>query len=168
MEQNSAPYIRAFQDTDFPDLYKIFTRVNTPGDAFPYPANTSEEVFKSIWMQPYHFSYVILVDDKIAGGYFLKPPWPGRGAHVATGSYMVNPDFHGRKLGYLLGMHSIEAAKMKGFQAMQFNFVISTNTPAVSLWQKLGFKIIGTLPRTFNHVSQGLVDSYVMHRFLDD
>lgn len=51
---------------------------------------------------------------------------------------------------------------------MQFNFVISTNTPAVNLWQKLGFKIIGTFPRTFDHASQGLVDSYVMHRFLED
>jgi RimJ/RimL family protein N-acetyltransferase len=34
---------------------------------------------------------------------------------------------------------------------MQFNFVVSTNTAAVALWQKLGFAIVGTLPKAFRH-----------------
>ena len=51
---------------------------------------------------------------------------------------------------------------------MQFNFVVSTNTAAVALWQKLGFAIVGTLPKAFRHQSLGYVDAYVMHRFLDD
>ena len=49
---------------------------------------------------------------------------------------------------------------------MQFNFVVSTNTPAVKLWQQLGFEIAGTLPRAFRHAELGLVDAYVMYRFL--
>jgi ribosomal protein S18 acetylase RimI-like enzyme len=49
---------------------------------------------------------------------------------------------------------------------MQFNFVVSTNTGAVHLWQELGFTILATLPRAFNHAKLGLVDAYVMHRFL--
>jgi hypothetical protein len=51
---------------------------------------------------------------------------------------------------------------------MQFNFVVSTNAPAVTLWQKLGFQVVGTLPRAFKHARLGYVDAYVMHRFLDD
>ena len=53
-----------------------------------------------------------------------------------------------------------------GYLAMQFNFVVSTNTPAVKLWQQLGFEIVGTLPKAFQHAELGLVDAYVMYRFL--
>jgi hypothetical protein len=45
---------------------------------------------------------------------------------------------------------------------MQFNFVVSTNEPAVQLWQQLGFKIVGTLPGAFRHLEKGFVDAYVM------
>jgi ribosomal protein S18 acetylase RimI-like enzyme len=50
---------------------------------------------------------------------------------------------------------------------MQFNLVVSTNEPAVALWKKLGFAIIGTVPDAFDHKTRGLVDAYVMYRSLD-
>jgi ribosomal protein S18 acetylase RimI-like enzyme len=50
--------------------------------------------------------------------------------------------------------------------AMQFNYVVSTNAPAVELYKKLGFVIVGTLPKAFRHKQLGLVDAYVMYRFL--
>ncbi len=49
---------------------------------------------------------------------------------------------------------------------MQFNYVVSTNAPAVELYRKLGFAVVGTLPAAFRHRTLGLVDVYVMHRFL--
>jgi ribosomal protein S18 acetylase RimI-like enzyme len=51
---------------------------------------------------------------------------------------------------------------------MQFNFVVSSNTAAVALWQRLGFAIVGTLPGAFRHRTLGCVDAYVMYRALDD
>jgi ribosomal protein S18 acetylase RimI-like enzyme len=51
---------------------------------------------------------------------------------------------------------------------MQFNFVVSTNEPAVRLWHALGFRIVGTLPGAFRHAQNGFVDAYVMFRSLDD
>jgi hypothetical protein len=51
---------------------------------------------------------------------------------------------------------------------MQFNFVVSTNEPAVTLWKRLGFAVVGTVPKAFRHRELGLVDIYVMHRSLDD
>ena len=51
---------------------------------------------------------------------------------------------------------------------MQFNFVVSTNEPAVVLWKKLGFEIIGTVPNAFDHPTRGFVDTYVMYRSLDE
>lgn len=65
-------------------------------------------------------------------------------------------------------LHCLREAKKAGYLAMQFNFVVSTNEAAVSLWQKLGFSIVGILPKVFLHKSLGYVDAYVMHRFLDD
>ena len=62
--------------------------------------------------------------------------------------------------------YSLREAKSKGFKAMQFNRIVSTNTPAVKLYQKMRFKIVGTLPKAFNHMQLGYVDAYVMHRFL--
>jgi len=54
-----------------------------------------------------------------------------------------------------------------GFKAMQFNMVVATNTNAVKAWKKMGFVIVGTLPKVFNHQELGYVDAYVMHRFLE-
>ena len=67
-----------------------------------------------------------------------------------------------------MGLHCLREAARAGYLAMQFNFVVSTNTAAVALWQKLGFAIVGTLPKAFRHQRLGYVDAYVMHRFLDD
>src|SRR5262249_17407426 len=57
-------------------------------------------------------------------------------------------------------------ARRLGFRAMQFNFVVSTNQPAIRLWQQLGFAIIGTVPGAFRRSQHGLVDTYVMFRTL--
>jgi len=79
---------------------------------------------------------------------------------------MVHPDAHGQGIGKAMGNHSIKQAKKLGFSAIQFNFVVSTNIVAIQLWLKLGFKIVGTVPKTFNHRKLGLVDIYIMHRFV--
>ena len=65
-----------------------------------------------------------------------------------------------------MGRHALETARLLGYKAMQFNFVVSTNTAAVALWQKLGFNIVGTLPKAFRHTRVGFVDAYVMFREL--
>jgi len=51
---------------------------------------------------------------------------------------------------------------------MQFNIVVSTNTYAVKLWEKIGFQIMCTLPKAFNHQQLGLVDAYVMYQSLEE
>jgi ribosomal protein S18 acetylase RimI-like enzyme len=79
---------------------------------------------------------------------------------------MVDPAAHGRGIGRALGEHCLEEARRQGYDAMQFNFVVSTNTAGVALWRKLGFEIVGTLPKAFEHAALGRVDAYVMHRFL--
>jgi hypothetical protein len=50
---------------------------------------------------------------------------------------------------------------------MQFNLVISTNLPAVNLWKKFYFEIIGTIPEAFKNLKlKKYVDAYIMYRKL--
>jgi ribosomal protein S18 acetylase RimI-like enzyme len=62
--------------------------------------------------------------------------------------------------------HSLDHARARGFQAMQFNFVVSSNERAVRLWQSFGFEVVGRLPLAFDHPALGYVDALVMFRSL--
>ena len=79
---------------------------------------------------------------------------------------MVVPSAHGRGIGRTMGEHCLDEARRAGYQAMQFNFVVSTNKGAVHLWQQRGFTILATQPKAFNHSMLAYVDAYVIHRFL--
>ena len=59
-------------------------------------------------------------------------------------------------------------AAARGYRAMQFNFVVSTNERAVRLWQRFQFEIVGRLPGAFLHPTLGYVDAYIMFRTLED
>ena len=100
------------------------------------------------------------------GTYILRPNQSGGGAHVANAAFMVAPDARGHGVGRRMGEHCLSEARRMGFLAMQFNFVVSTNTRAIDLWKQLGFKIVGTLPGAFRHPEKGYVDVYVMYRAL--
>ena len=62
--------------------------------------------------------------------------------------------------------HSLSHARSRGFLAMQLNFVLSSEERRLKLWQRAGFKIVGTLPKAFRHPSLGLIDAFVLQRDL--
>ncbi len=97
------------------------------------------------------------------GTYFIKPNQPGLGSHVANAAYMIDPLEQGNGIGNKMALHSLAEAKKLGYLAMQFNLVVTTNLPAVNLWKKMGFKIIGTTPNGFKYQSLGFVDTYIMY-----
>ena len=90
----------------------------------------------------------------------LKANQPGFGSHVANAGFMVSPQARGTGIGRRLGEHALDEARRLGFRAMQFNFVASTNVPAIALWQRLEFAIVGTLQAAFRHREKGYVDAY--------
>lgn len=159
--------IRMAIDSDFEDIWQIFKQVIERGDTYTYDPSTTEDEARSIWMNSSIKTYVASIEGTIAGTYILRPNQPGLGCHVANAGYMVHPNYQGKGIGKAMCQHSLKEARRDGFLAMQFNIVVSTN-PAVHLWQKMGFTIVGTLPKAFRHRELGLVDAYVMHRFLDD
>ena len=158
--------IRRAEEADFDAIWRIFHEVVRRGDTYTFEPETTREQAHSIWMSSGQTTYVACVDDRIVGTYILKPNQPGLGSHVANAGYMVSVDGRGKGVGSAMCEHSLEEARRAGFQAMQFNIVVSTNESAVALWRKFGFSIVGTLPRAYRHRELGLVDAYVMHRFL--
>ncbi|HYY56239.1 MAG TPA: GNAT family N-acetyltransferase [Pyrinomonadaceae bacterium] len=158
--------IREARASDFDSIWHIFREVVGRGDTYVYDPTTTKEEARSIWMADAYSTFVALIDGRIVGTYILKANQPGLGSHVANAGYMVGPEFAGRGVGRAMCEHSLEEARRRGFLSMQFNMVISTNEAAVALWKKLGFTIVGTLPRAFRHKTLGLVDAFVMHRFL--
>jgi RimJ/RimL family protein N-acetyltransferase len=103
---------------------------------------------------------------RIVGTYYLRANNRGGGSHVANCGYIVAANASRRGVARAMCVHSLERARGRGFTAMQFNFVISSNERAVRLWQDCGFAIVGTLPGAFAHPIRGLVDAYVMYRSL--
>lgn len=158
--------IRPAMAEDFEAIYQIFQAVVEPGDTYAFPPNMTREAVQAIWTHPDYYPYVAVEGEEIVGTYTFHPNQPKRGAHVANASYMVKPGTQGKGIGRKMGEHSLVESKQKGFQAMQFNIVVSTNQPAVRLWQSLGFTIIGTVPKAFQHANGTFVDTYIMHRFL--
>jgi ribosomal protein S18 acetylase RimI-like enzyme len=72
----------------------------------------------------------------------------------------------GKGVGRRMCEHSLAEARRLGFRAMQFNFVVSSNAPAVHLWMSMGFDVAGRLPLAFRHPSLGYVDVLVMFKTL--
>jgi len=166
-------HIRPATDADWDQMWRIFQAVVATGTTYVYTADTPEAEAQPYWLTADTRSFVAVDDDAnkdggIVGMYRLTANRRDLGSHVANASFMVDPHQQGRRIGEALGRDCLREAKRAGFQAMQFNFVVSTNTGAVALWKKLGFEIVGTLPRAFQHRERGLVDAYVMYRFLDD
>ena len=91
---------------------------------------------------------------------------PGLGSHVCNCGYIVSAAARGQGWASRFCQHSQVLAREMGFSAMQYNLVVTTNEAAVHVWQKNGFEIIGTLPRAFRSKSHGLVDAFVMYKWL--
>lgn len=154
------------KEENFEAIWAIFHPILQGQDTYAYKADMPKALAKDYWLGPDVTSYVASYDGEIAGVYALRTNRPGYASHVANASFIVNPAFHGRGIGRMMGKHCLETAKCKGFLAIQFNFVVSTNIIAVNLWKSLGFTIIGTIPQGFLHGKLGFVDALIMHRFL--
>jgi len=159
--------IREATDRDRDAIWEIFRATVAPGDAFVYDPNTPREEAMAYWFANGTRTYVAEEDGKVVGSYILRPNRPGLGNHVANAGFMVDPTARRSGIGRTMGEHALDEARRLGYRAMQFNFVISTNGSAIRLWQRLGFKIVCTLPDAFRHSQKGLVDAYVMFRSLE-
>jgi GNAT superfamily N-acetyltransferase len=167
VDEDDVVQIREYIDRDWPSVWPIFREVVTAGETYAYDPDWSFEQAREVWVEgPPGHTVVACEGTRVLGTAKMGPNRPGRGAHVATASFMVAADARGRGVGRALGEYALAWAQAQGYAAMQFNAVVESNHAAVRLWQELGFQIIGTVPEAFAHPTLGRVGLHIMHRRL--
>ena len=162
------PVIRGARAEDWPALWPILRGVIRAGETYAIDPQISEPAARALWLEGPRACFVAERDGDILGTYYIKTNHAGGGAHVCNCGYMVAEAARGQGIAAAMCAHSqIEAVKL-GYLAMQFNLVVSTNTGAIRLWERLGFGTVGVLPRAFRHPRAGLVDARVMMKWLNE
>jgi ribosomal protein S18 acetylase RimI-like enzyme len=151
---------------DLEAIWAIIEPVIRAGETYALPRDWSRQEASGFWFAEEHQVFVAEDEGQIVGTYFLHPNQKGGGAHVANCGYITAAAASGRGIARQMCSHSLEHAKIRGFRAMQFNFVVKSNDRAVRLWESLGFAIAGILPEAFLHPVHGYTDVYVMYRRL--
>lgn len=157
-----------FNQKDEEALYEIFQEVVNSGSQFPYECSSLEEFRRQFFIPKGQVYVCHSLDGKVIGGFYLRANYSGRSSHIANAAYMIRNTYRGKGLGSLLIKASLHFAKDLGFQAMQFNMVLSQNTLAIKLYERLGFSIVGIIPQAVRNPSGNYQDGYVMHRKIDN
>jgi GNAT superfamily N-acetyltransferase len=158
--------IRRATAEDAEGIWAILEPVFRSGETYMIARDISREDAIKYWCGPGHETFLAEDGARILGTYYLRANQAGGGAHVANCGYITAPAAQGRGVARAMLGHSLERARERGFRAMQFNCVVSTNTRAVQMWQENGFAVVGTLPEAFRHPQLGYVDALVMFRKL--
>lgn len=142
--------IRKHTDNDLPAMIKIWNEIVEDGIAFPQieclDIQSGKDFFDS---QTYCGVAENRDSNEILGLYILHPNNIGRCGHISNASYAVSKNVRGMKIGEKLVKDCLVQGRKNGFKILQFNAVVSTNTAARKLYEKLGFVQLGTIPQGF-------------------
>jgi ribosomal protein S18 acetylase RimI-like enzyme len=158
--------IRPATRDDADAIWAIMEPMIRAGESYTLPRDLSRDDALEYWLSPMHEVFVAQDGGSVIGTYCLRANQRGGGAHVANAGYITAQHATGRGVARAMCLHSLDRARERGFRAMQFNFVVSTNERAVRLWTSLGFAMVGRLPGAFLHPTLGYVDALVMYRAL--
>lgn len=136
------------------------------GETYALPRDWTAAEALAYWRSPGHAVFVAEEDGAVLGTSYVRANQRGGGGHVANAAFMTTTSAAGRGVASALCRHALTWAAAQGYAAMQFNFVVATNTRAVALWRRFGFEVVGRLPGAFRHPLLGFVDALVMFRGL--
>lgn len=140
--------IRKYRDDDILRMTEIWNEIVEEGDAFPQEECLTVESASEFFASQ-SYTAVAQEDGKIEGLYILHPNNVGRCGHICNASYAVASESRDRHIGEKLVLDCIKQAKELGFGVLQFNAVVATNVRARHLYEKIGFKGLGTIPNGF-------------------
>jgi L-amino acid N-acyltransferase YncA len=164
----SDPRIRTAVEGDWRQIWPFFAAIVAAGETYAYPDDLTSEQGRELWMEPPPGLTVVLEEEgQILGTAKMGPNRPGRGDHIGTASFLVDPVAGGCGLGRALATYVIDWHREQGYAGIQFNAVVETNRAAVHLWQALGFQVVGTVPGAFRSAAHGRVGLHVMYLPLD-
>ena len=158
--------IRLAKASDADGIWTLLQPVFRSGDTYAIDPQISRDASLAYWMDLPAATYVATRVGAIVGTYYIKVNQQGGGRHVCNCGYIVGEALRGQGLAAQMREASQRQALALGFQAMQFNFVLESNTGAVKLWHRLGFETVGIIPKAFRHPNLGLVAAHVMFKWL--
>ena len=158
--------IRKAEAADARAITAIILPTIRGGATYSLDVDMSEADARAYWMGLENETFVVEDEGQIVGTYYMRPNQGGGGKHVCNCGYMTSSVAAGRGVAKRMCEHSLSHARMRGYRAMQFNFVVSTNERAIGLWQRMGFEIVGRLPGAFHEPTGGYVDALVMFQTL--
>jgi ribosomal protein S18 acetylase RimI-like enzyme len=158
-------HIRPALPSDDEAIGRIIAPTIRAGETYALPTDWTEAEALAYWRSPGHTVFVA-DDGAVVGTYYIRPNQRGGGDHVANCAFVTAASATGRGVASAMCTHALHYAAAAGYKAIQFNFVVSTNTRAVALWRRFGFEIVGRLPGAFRHPTLGLVEALVMYRAL--
>lgn len=134
------------------------------GDTYAIDPSISREDAMAYWTA--HHAYVAEENGAPLGTFYIRPNQQGGGAHVCNCGYITAEKAQGKGVARAMLTFSLTEAKRLGFEAMQYNFVLATNTRAIDTWARAGFEQIGRIPRAFKLPGGIETDALILHRFL--
>ena len=158
--------IRPAAPGDGAALAGLILPVFRAGETYTIDRAIPEEDAVAYWTAPDKTVFVAEDAGQVLGSYYIRPNQQGGGAHVCNCGFVTGAQAQGRGVARAMLDHALQQARVQGYRAMQFNFVVATNTRAIAIWQSAGFKVVGRLPGAFNHPNEGYVDALVMYRAL--
>lgn len=156
--------IRRVQASDAQAVTGIIVPIFREGSTYTIDREVSDAEALAYWLSAEKETFVAEVEGVVLGTYYMRPNQAGGGRHVCNCGYMTSTAATGRGIARAMCLHSLGYARSRGYRAMQFNFVVSTNERAVRLWHSFGFEVVGRLPDAFQHPTKGFVDALVMYR----
>ena len=142
--------IRKYEPKDLPAMAAIWNEVVEEGIAFPQEDYLTEADRADFFESQ---SYCGVAEDTasgdIAGLYILHPNNVGRCGHICNASYAVPSGSRGLHIGEKLVLDFIRQAHNIGFKILQFNAVVVSNIHARHLYERVGFRLLGTVPQGF-------------------
>ena len=134
--------IREATREDFEQIWPIFHEIAAAGETYAYPPDITKEEALKLWIDAPRKT---CEENGQILGVLHQDEQFGPGDHVCNCGYMASS---AARDGDSRPCASTQEVARRWPQAMQFNFVASSNEGAVRLWQKLGFTV-GRLPRRF-------------------
>ena len=140
--------IRSYRPQDLDDMIRIWNEVVEEGVAFPQEDFLDPESGAAFFAAQ-SYTGVAETGGKVVGLYILHPNNVGRCGHICNASYAVASGERGRHIGEQLVLDCLRKGKELGFRILQFNAVVENNLHARHLYERLGFRQLGTIPGGF-------------------
>ena len=154
------PVLRPATVSDSDAIWAMLEPVFRAGDTYAIDPDVTRADALAYW----YAAHPYITD---GGTYYIRANQMGGGDHVCNAGFVTAANATGKGVARAMLSHALSEAKALGFEAMQFNFVLASNTRALDIWKRAGFTEIGRIPQAFRHPRDGKVDALILHKFLD-